>query len=62
MTHTYTHTRIRKDYLEKLQVVAAHPQNKRSSTKQLEVMIDAALAVLPKSAKPVTKRQENAGE
>jgi hypothetical protein len=35
---TYTHTRIRKEYLDKLQVLAR--ANKRSAMKQLEVLID----------------------
>lgn len=35
---TYTHTRIRKDYLDKLQALAE--RNKRSAMKQLEVLID----------------------
>jgi hypothetical protein len=39
---TYTHTRIRKEYLDKLQALAV--ANKRSAMKQLECLIDNALA------------------
>lgn len=38
---TYTHTRIRKEYLDKLQALAA--RHKRSAMKQLEVLIDGAV-------------------
>lgn len=37
----YTHTRIRKEYLDKLQALAVC--NKRSAMRQLEVLIDEAL-------------------
>ncbi len=37
---TYTHTRITKEYLDKLQVLAA--RHKRSAMKELEVLIDRA--------------------
>jgi hypothetical protein len=38
----YTHTRISREYLYKLQVLAT--RNKRSAMKQLEVLIDRELA------------------
>lgn len=37
---SYTHTRITKEYLHKLQVLSL--RNKRSATKELEVLIDQA--------------------
>lgn len=39
---TYTHTRIRKEYLDKLRALAE--DQKRSAMKQLEILIDEALA------------------
>jgi len=40
MTNIYTHTRIRREYLDKLQALAE--REKRSAMKQLEVLIDIA--------------------
>lgn len=41
---TYTHTRISREYLDRLRVLAR--ANKRSAMKQLEVMIDAGMSTL----------------
>lgn len=41
----YTHTRIRREYLDKLQALAA--REKRSAMKQLEVLIDQATLPSP---------------
>lgn len=43
---TYTHTRISRDHLEKLQALAA--RHNRSARRQLEVLVDKAVTAANK--------------